>query len=245
MFRQMMGLLPLVLSASFLMSCGAAKTGAGYSDQSSRTLSSTKPLAYCNQTTDAAHSLTANIGAFLNTSGGVDLNYLHIKLTNVPDTFTDNSHYFSFFKWYVDAGGNPITYNQPLSFKLVNIQTGQDMSGNLTRLKWNTVATLATGLNVTTPAQFFKKVRIFVFIDDPTGAYDAVTIGYHLESSGVADNRIDALMPVFEADPRDYAVSHAKLLSSLHPFAAADYSTWTASIFTAKANDFCTALSQY
>ena len=88
------GILPIVLSASFLMSCGASKSGEGLIEESSRTLSVNKPVAYCNQASDAAKSLTANIGAFLNGSGGVDLNYLHVKLTNVPDSFNDNTHYF-------------------------------------------------------------------------------------------------------------------------------------------------------
>ncbi len=244
-FNLIRGIIPIVLSASFLMSCGVSKTQEGLVEESSRTLSVNKPVAYCNQATDAAKSMTANVGAFMNASGGVDLNYLHVKLTNVPESFNDNTHYFSLFKWYADAAGTPHTSNQPLSFKIINIQSGQEMASNLTTLSWNTVSPLAKNMGVTTPAQFFQKVRLLVFINDPQGTYDALTIGYHKSLNGVADNRIDALMPAFDADPRDYTANHAKVLANLHPFATTNYSSWTASTFTTKAHEFCTTLSQY
>ena len=245
-FKLITGILPVVISASFLMSCGAAKSGAGSSDEASRALStSAKPLAYCNQATDAAHSLVANLGAYLNSSGGVDLNYIHVKLSNVPATFTDNSHYFSFFKWSADASGTLSTFNQALSFKIINIQSGQDLTGSLTTLSWNTVSAMATSLGATTPTAFFQKVRILVYINDPTGSYQAMTISYHKAATGVADNRIDALMPLFDADPRTYSASHAKILSNIHPFATANYSTWTDSVFTANADAFCGPLNQF
>ncbi len=243
--KMMTGFFPLVISASFLMSCGASKSIPGSTEESSRALiASAKPLAYCNQASDAARSMVANVGAYLNSTGGVDLNYLHVKLTNVPNTFSDNTHYFSLFKWYADASGLPTTFNQALSFKVVDIQTGRELTANMTTLSWNTVATLATSLGATTPAAFFQKVRLLVYINDPSGTYDALTIGYHKSSTGVADNRIDALMPVFEADPRTYSASHPKILSNLHPFLSAAYSTWTDSIFTAKASELCNPLNQ-
>lgn len=239
------GLFPLVLSAGFLMSCGATKSIPGSTEESSRALiASPKPLAYCNQATDAAHSMVANVGAYLNNTGGIDLNYLHVKLTNVPATFSDNTHYFSLFKWYADASGVATTFNQPLSFKIVSIQSGQELTANITTLSWNTVATLATSLGATTPAAFFQKVRLLVYINDPSGTYDALTVGYHKSSTGVAENRIDALMPIFEADPRTYSATHPKILSNMHPFLSANYSTWTDSIFTAKASEFCNPLNQ-
>ena len=236
----------LALSTSFLMGCGSA-TSAGDSSSVASSVSeaSTKPLAYCNQTTDPAKSLTASLGAFLNSSGQADFNYLHIKLSNVPSTFTDNTHYFSVFKWYADSSGTAYTYNQPLTFKLVNIQTNQEISGDLTTMSWSTVKTLATAMGLTTPAQFFLKVRLLVYVNDPAGKYQAVTIGYHKASNGVVDNRIDALMPVFEADPRNYKVTHPMILQILHPFYSSSYSGWSTSTFTSKASDLCAPLTQY
>ena len=236
----------MALSASFLMSCGAAHSPSEDSSAaSSLSVASTKPLAYCNSTTDAAKSLTATLGAFMNSAGSVDFNFVHIKLSNVPATFTDDTHYFSVFKWYADASGTAFTFNQPLSFKIINIQTNAELSGGLTLMNWSTVKTLASQMGATTPAQFFLKVRLLANVNDPDGKYQAVTIGYHKSSNGVAENRIDALMPVFEADPRDYKLTHAPILQALHPFASSNYVAWSPGTFTANANNFCAPLTAY
>jgi hypothetical protein len=104
---------------------------------------------------------------------------------------------------------------------------------------------IASNLGVSTPADFFQKVRFFVTLDDPTGQYDVLTVGLHEVNSGTADTRIDALIPTFAADPRIYNQSHPSVLQRLHPFAQQDYSAWTFNTFVSRANEMCAPLTQY
>lgn len=242
--------------AVLLMSCGSDKTINGSSDQLSRILPPTtgtggnKPMAYCSQALNSTSSLKTVLGTVYDTYGKVDPNYVSAKVMNVTDAFKDNNSYVAFWKWYAESSGFTYVSSSPLSFKVVNIQTSQEITGYLTTLSWSSISSIASSIGATTPSQFFQKVRFLVYLNDPSAQYDALTVGIHQSNDGVAISRVDALIPVFSADPRDYAVepngsARAAVLQRLHPFYNSDYSLWSATTFTLMSNDLCAPLTQY
>ncbi len=241
----------VLMIAVLLMSCGASKSVDGGSDLSSRVLtpvnSGPKPLAYCSQAVDSTSTTKVVLGTAYDMYQKPDPNYVHLKILNVPDSFKDNNHYIALWKWYAESSGFTHVNSSPLAFKLINVQTGADITSNVTTLNWGTISSLASQMNVSTPTEFFQRVRILVHLNDPSAQYDAVTVGFHAKSDGKVTTRIDALIPIFHADPRDYAVessgaARAMVLQNLHPFYSSNYAQWSANTFTVMAEDLCNPL---
>lgn len=249
-------ILSVLLITLMLMSCGSNKGSSGSTEESSRIADDTniaqdvQPLAYCSEGVNAAQSMRLNVSAQMGTSGKIDPNYVHVKISNVPSTFSDGSKYIVFWKWYAESSGYTYVSQTPLNFKLVNIQTGQEISSLMNRITWSSISTLATQMGVTTPTAFFQRIRLFVELQDPSAQYDAITVGFHNYSTGAIEDRIDSLLPVFDADPRRFATessgaARAQILKDYHPFSGMEYSQWSAATFYNKALDLCIPLTQY
>jgi hypothetical protein len=241
----------VLMIAVLLMSCGAGKSVDGGSDLASRVLepvnNGPKPLAYCSQAVDSTTTTKVILGTAYDMYEKPDPNYVHLKILNVPASFKDDNNYIALWKWYAESSGFTHVSSSPLAFKLINVQTGTEITSNVTTLSWGTISSLASQMNVSTPTEFFQRVRILVYLNDPSAQYDAVTVAFHAKSDGKAVNRVDALIPIFHADPRDYAVessgsARAMVLQQLHPFYSSNYSQWSANTFTVMANDLCTPL---
>jgi hypothetical protein len=234
------------------MACGASKSGSGSSEFASRSevnmTSTTKALAACSQSIDATSQVQAITGAVSNDGQKVDPNYINVKIQNLPASFTNGS-YISLWKWYAEPSGFTFISSSPISYKLIHIETGAELTGFVTSLSWSNLAKIATALNATTPNELFKKVKLYAYINDPTFQFDAITVGFHNPTTGIANERVDALIPVFAADPRIYAVdgtgTRDMRLQKLHPFYYTDYSTWSVNSFQQMANELCVPLSQF
>lgn len=240
----------LILCSVLLMSCGIQKKESADDSQveSSRVTpnqSVDRPIAYCNQAVEAGQNFKVHVAGHFDVSGQNDPNLLHVKITDVAESFATNNEYFALWKWYGTSDGATYVNPKALSFKIINIQSSEDLTGFIQNLSWKSVASMASSLGASTPAQFFQKVRLYVNLEDPQAQYDALTVGLHDEATGAARLRVDALIPLFFADPRAYAVDRAKVLIELHPFSKVDYSQWTAKTFSEKTNEFCSPMFQY
>lgn len=244
----------VIFIAALLMSCGSKKAESGSTEEASRIVTpaagtTQQALAYCGQGTNSTNTMRVNLGAVVDSNNKIDSNFVHAKITNIPATFNTDNTYIAIWKWYAESSGFTYVNNTPVTFKLVSVATGVDLTSYMSTLNWSTIASLAQTLNATTPADFFQKVRLFVHIQDPSAQYDAITVSLHNGTSGVSVNRVDALLPVFHADPRLYAVessgsARALVLQALHPFAGQDYSLWSLKTFENKANELCAPLAQ-
>lgn len=236
--------------------CGASKSEGGSTAESSRSVDSTtvtgaaKPIAYCNEASERNSLFRVNVGAALNSNNQSDPNYLHLKITNVPSSFTDSTYHFAIWKWYAE-GSSTYVHPTALKFQIFRIDTGAELTtSSLSAINWTNISSLASQLGVTTPAAFFQKVRLLVYVDDASAMYDAITVGYHKTSTGVAEAQVDMLIPLFYANPADYARNpdqsfRAQALIDKHPFKSIDTSGWTAATYSSRTNNFCAPLTQY
>lgn len=103
---------------------------------------------------------------------------------------------------------------------------------------------MATSMGATDPQSFFNKVTILVDLKDTNGDYDVLKITNYDIKTNVSLSATDSLIPLFHANPADYAVessgvARAQVLQGLHPFKSYANQGLTADQFASMANNFC------
>ncbi|MEK2644808.1 hypothetical protein [Bdellovibrio sp. BCCA] len=238
----------LTLSAvAFLTACGSSNQ-VGSSDLSSRvtptgnTSSSTKPLAYCNQASGS--DITAKLRAYVDSSNNVRMDYAYARLTALPATFKSDQTYIAMWKWMTNTSGATYLDPTPLQFLVANASTGQVLTAWKTTLRWSDVVTIASGMGITDPQTFFNSVNILVDLKDTQGEYDVLRISNYDLSTNKMLNQVDGLLPLFYANPADYAfeatgATRATVLQNLHPFKNYKDQGYSAAQFTSMAQGLC------
>jgi hypothetical protein len=238
----------VVTAALALSACAPRGSDSGTSDLTSRlpdtnTSSSTKPLAYCNQAT--ASDITAKLRAYVDPSTNtVRMDYMLVRLTALPANFKSDTAYISMFRWLANTSGAASLDSTALSFYIMNPNTGLAITSWKTTLRWSDVSTAASSLGYSDPTSFFAAMKIVVNIKDTNGDYDVLRIVNYELSTNKASGQVDALMPLFYANPADYATEstgagRAAVLTSLHPFKSSISSGYTSSQFQSMANSYC------
>nr|BFD62381.1 hypothetical protein BdHM001_10620 [Bdellovibrio sp. HM001]BFD67715.1 hypothetical protein HAGR004_27370 [Bdellovibrio sp. HAGR004] len=231
---------------SLLTACGSSNQVAGSTDSSSRTpvqdigSANSKALAYCNQ--GSANGITGKLKVFVDSYKYVRMEYVYLRLTALPESFKTGGSYISMWKWLANPSGYTNLDSSALNFALMNPSTGQYLTGWKTTLKWSEVVNVASSMGYTDPQNFFNNVNILVDLKDQNGDYDVLKVANYDASTNKAINTMDALLPLFAANPADYAndngASRAGVLQALHPFksSAGQFST---SQYQSMANNFC------
>ncbi|WP_374078976.1 hypothetical protein [Bdellovibrio bacteriovorus] len=237
----------LTLSAvAFLTACGSSNQ-VGSSDLSSRlpidtSSSSTKPVSYCNQATGT--EITAKLRAYVDSSNTVRMDYAYARLTALPTNFKTDKTYISMWKWMTNSSGASHLDSTPLNFLVANATTGQILTAWKTTLRWSDVVTIASGMGITDPQTFFNSVNILVDLKDTQGEYDVLKITNYDLSTNKALSQTDGLLPLFYANPADYATesngaARAQVLRDLHPFKNYVGQGYSASQFQSMAQGLC------
>lgn len=244
--KQIFTTLLTLAALSLLTACGASNQVEGSSDSASRDVTNTigdaqtKSLAYCNQ--GSGSEITGKMKVFVDSANYVRMEYVYLRLTALPATFKSGNSYISLWKWLANPTGYSSLDSSPLSFALMNPTTGQYLTSWKTTLKWSDVSTIASGMGYTDPQTFFNNVNILVDLKDPNGQYDALKVANYDSSTNKAVNTMDALLPLFAANPKDYANDNgsvrASVLQNLHPFKASA-GQFTTQQYQAMANNFC------
>lgn len=231
---------------SLLTACGSSNQIAGSTDSSSRdsatstTDATSKALAYCNQ--GSANNITGKLKVFVDSSKYVRMEYVYLRLTALPATFKSGSSYISLWKWLANPSGYTNLDTSALNFALMNPSTGQYLTGWMTAMKWSDVVNVASGMGYTDPQNFFNNVNILVDLKDPNGDYDVLKVANYDSSTNKAINTMDALLPLFAADPAAYAndngATRAGVLQALHPFKSSA-GQFTSSQYQSMSNNFC------
>jgi len=241
----------LIATAALMTACGTEKQMSS-SDFASRTTGavaattdqSTKPLAYCNKGTSSL--MSANLGIF--TRGDqIASDKIYVKITNVPAAFSQSQNYIQFFGWQTNSSGYSSGADHALYFDIIDMTTNTYLAQNKKSLYWTDLQALAQRVQTTNPADFFKKVRILVNLEDPDAELDVLRMDYFDMNNAKVD-RLDALLPIFSADPTQYAVDSNGMarpsnLQALHPFKSMIGQGWSANKFKSEAQKFCAPLN--
>lgn len=237
----------LALSTALLLSACGANNQAGSSDLSSRlptdtSSSSTKPVAYCNEAKGT--EITARLKVYTDTSNTVRMDYVYARLTSLPNNFKQDQSYISMWKWLANSTGYTYLDSTPLEFIVVNPSNGQALTGWKKTLRWSDVVVAASGMGITDPQTFFNSVSILVNLKDTQGEYDVLKITNYDLSTNKAISQTDGLLPLFYANPADYAyeangASRAGVLQGLHPFKNYAGQGYSSSQFQSMSQNFC------
>jgi hypothetical protein len=213
----------LLLCGLSLGACGTSNNPSGSTDSSSRALeNSTKPLAYCNQATNT--SFDVHLKAYTESSEAVRPDLVYVKADSLPSDFGKDESYLSFFRWKANSTNSPSLDSKALKFAILNASTKEYLTDWRTSIRWSDISAISVSLGVYYPNQFFNKVIVLVDLKDTTGEYDALKITQYGLGTNKSISSIDALIPIFHADPADYAIEsdgsqRAYALQKIHPFA--------------------------
>jgi hypothetical protein len=245
-FFATLGTFGVLSGLAFLAACAPLQSASsGTSDSASRDPSSTqstatRPLAYCNHT--ATSLVNLNIQTYTDSSGTRRNDIIQAKLQSMTENFKNGSDNIHFFRWKADSSGAVYVDPTPIQLTVIAESTGQTVSSSQPFLRWDMVSSFATTHNIAGSASdFFTRVRLILDIRDPNAEYNALTMVYS-DASGNTLARTDILIPVFPANPNDYAIdstgaNRAPVLRGLHPFTAA--TGLTANAYQTQANAFC------
>lgn len=243
--------------ACTLISCGSKKTDNGELEFASRvveganTNNSNRALAYCNHKYSQYNNFRAALMIYEDFQHQVLPNFINMKLVKVPTDFADTSNFIEIWRWQVNSNGQRnIDSETPVSFKLVSVDTGMDITSYMQWLRWSDISNTAKNLGFSNPTDFFKKVRFVLDIRDPYGQYDALNIVYY-NSYAQALDQMDILLPIFDADPFRYATesdgsTRSNYLTALHPFREKynNGESWNVQTYQSWANDLCVPFNQ-
>lgn len=245
--KQLFTTLLLTGVALLLTACGAEQVA--NTDLSSRTPvatvgdATTKHLAYCNK--GAGNDIAAKLKTYQeSTTNNIRMDLVVLRLTSLPSTFTSDSSYFTMWKWLANNSGYTYLDQTSLSFILIDSVTGQAVTNWRTTLRWSDVSTAASKLEITDPQTFFNRMNIIVDLKDVAGEYDVLKISNYSVSTNKAIGQMDALLPLFAANPADYSVeptggARASVLQALHPFKDLVGQNWSSSQYQSMSNNFC------
>ncbi|WP_374029040.1 hypothetical protein [Bdellovibrio bacteriovorus] len=231
-------------AVAFLTACGSSNQMAS-TDLSSRVPSTSgstsKPLAYCNQ---ANGEVSAKLKVYTESSNSVRMDLVYVRLTALPTSFKNDNSYITMWKWLANSSGSTYLDNTALRFFLIDVSTGKALTDWKTTLRWSDVVTTASALGITDVQTFFNRVNILVDLKDANGEYDVLKIANYDVSTNKAITQTDALLPMFYANPADYAVesngfARAQALQGLHPFASYTNQGFSSAQFQSMANNFC------
>jgi hypothetical protein len=200
-------------------------------------------LAYCNQ--GANSDFTIKLQAYVNgTTNQVNMNYAVLRLASAPSTFVGGTSHFALWKWLANTS-NAVTFDQTaLRFYAYDNQTGSQLTGWMTTLRWSDISTYYTTWGSTSLSTFLARINIVVELNDPSAAYDVLELAHYTTSTGALISQLDILLPMFAANPNEYAIdttggTRAARLQALHPFKLQASQNLTSAQYQAMAQTYC------
>jgi hypothetical protein len=226
-----LGLLPLFV---LTQNCGAQRFDAAKSDVGD--LGSTepipndgsKPTAMCSTDVANQSDLKVKAGVVYNSLGQVNTTKIRFKLVNIPEAMIEDGWDMKVFDWGADPDGNRTDYSERRFQFERKVNNGFEIvfpSNNYAVINTEEMVQMGAALSLTlTPRQ---ALEYFTFqVDLGPGTRQALQLRFY-KSNGEYIQSIDVLMPVFYANPSDYAVGKPQDLIDLHPLKERVGQTWT------------------
>lgn len=240
-------ILLLATLAAGLSACSSGTTATGSTDLASRSTGTavtdtTKAWITCNAGTSSAGVFDMRLAAY-EEAGAIRNDITLLRLARLPSDFASSGQYFQMFRWQANTSGSLYVDPTPLSFEIWDKQTNQLVLGARTSVKWTDVQTAASGVGVSDPTTYFKRLVLKTDLRDPTAQFDAMMVVLYKTDNTSRDSG-NILLPVFDANPELYAtesngVARHPSLMNLHPFKDRRGQGWTTADFKSWSNSLC------
>jgi len=225
----------LIISSLLLLSaCGSSTSGPSETSLQSGSTGNpnpVKPIAYCNEAMGPNLSYRLLAQSF---NGVSDPNWVQMRILGVPAGFDNSTTFLQFWKGQATNDTTVTFHPTPVVFSLFDTQTQTYIRSNITALRWSEVQTLIAGAS---PSTFFSRVVLVLNLQDPTGQFQVLSATSYLTASNQAQERLEALLPTFFANPQDYAFKSTggmreSVLRNLHPLrtATSDFANLAAAL---------------
>ena len=235
--------LSTTLSTMALVGCGSSYSNGVATPDPVNTLSPGEiTKARCshdidNQADFAVKAMTSE------TNGIVDSGKVRLKFEKFPaaNFSTSGSALMAVFAKQVDAAGTVGTWQQ------VNFGFAKGATGSFTdaspyqygSMTWDQLKQLGSynGITATTPDDIFSQLSLIVDISANASTIKALAVKLY---NGSYSPEILVLIPAFEADPKQYNITHpSTYLQNLHPLKQYASSNWTQAQYLQQSQNFC------
>ena len=204
---------------------------------------SDKPLARCNG--QSGDLFSSQLKAYQDHTGAFYNEFIRARLSGVTEEFkNDRRLYFNFYRWQARPDGSVHIDPTPIEFRFEDRNSGFPVGGYQQALNWDSADDIlrANGYNVQGVRDIFDRVNFVMDIRDPRADYDALML--LLFRDGEVIERHDVLLPVFHANPADYAIEGSGaerplVLRNLHPLGLEASTSWRFEDYDSAFNNFC------
>lgn len=243
----------LVVSAAITLSaCGSQKSfnpDSGSSDLGSN-IPQNAAKAYCSKNIDLGDA-KLQVSAYYNMNGQYFPNKFRVKLVNVPSDWKANDYDMVVRLMAASANGTmtpgsslPFSLERPSNNGYVSATQYQYTIFNVSYDSFGIakgIGVIAANTNYADfqPQTLFNTVHMVVNSTDTTGAFQVLRLEFRAANGGGVVKYIDTLLPVFHADPKEYAKTHAPTLQALHPLKAYANQGWTQDQYKAFTDQWC------
>lgn len=228
-------LVAIGLLLALLSACGSEvtpRTSALFSTggpTTSSLISSGVVNTQCSFFDSTSTRLSGKVTTYYN-NGVMQEDKVRVRITSLPSDFDTNSNYYiQAFRWKIDAGGAVFLDQTPVQFD-VESGGGSDVkiatSVSSISLLGISAYRNANAISGTGAVDFFSKTTLVMKAVD----YNWQALKIVIYDGSVTPSKVvgqsDFLLPIFQANPNQYASTHSAILAPLHPF----YSQRTLSI---------------
>lgn len=235
--------LSMTVIALSLTACGAKQSSeTEFASRATTTeiSGSTKNLlAYCNK--GSGTTFTAQTKAWIENNQVTRVDFIKGRLT-LPETFLTNGNYIQMFRWKANSSGQTYLDSNPVQFRVMN-NSNYALTPYISAMSWNTVSSAAGSIKATTAASFFSQTQLAIDLKDPYAEFDVLKVVVYNSSNQPVD-QVDLLIPVFSANPANYAVestgaARPTILRNLHPLKGMTGQNWSAEHYQTITNGYC------
>ncbi len=231
-----------------MLSCGPSKTDSELSSRMTpaEVTSTSKPIALCNGAASGQYAISQK--AYLDDSPTWNPNFVYVKMKQVPSTFATDSKYIEFFRWMASSDGKTSLDQTRLRFQIIDLSTNNLISETWREtLSWPELSHAATTTGISTATALFKRLVFKIELNDPGGEYDVLRAQLFKFGSRSPEGYIDQLIPIFHANPADYALepagtARAQILQDMHPL---HNTTLTAAEYKTRMSAYCDVFKEF
>ncbi|MBN8541801.1 MAG: hypothetical protein J0L82_15530 [Deltaproteobacteria bacterium] len=238
----------ILMLLALLSACGSKVTpraSALYSGSGPTDLSTISPTGDGQAECSLFDSTSTRLGGKVTTyyyNGVLQEDKVRVRVTSLVEAFDTNSNYYiQAFRWKV-VGGSPSLDSTPLQFSFEKGSgSASPISAPLSSVSGTTLARIRTehSLGGSGAVDFFNKTTMVVSGVDYNWQAMKVVVYDGSNTPATVVGQADFLLPVIQANPNRYALTHDSVLNNMHPFWSQRTQTLTESEWSNRAASYC------
>lgn len=238
----------ILMMLALLSACGSKVTPRAatlYSGSGPTDLSTISPTGDGQAECSMFDSTSTRLGGKVTTyyyNGVLQEDKVRVRVTSLVEAFDTNSNYFiQAFRWKV-VGGSPSLDSTALQFSFEKGSgSSSPISSPMSSINGTTMAQIRTAnsLGGSGAVDFFNKTTMVVSGVDYNWQSMKIVVYDGSTTPATVVGQADFLLPVIQANPNRYALTHDSVLNNMHPFWNQRTQTLTESEWANRASSFC------